>query len=1161
MVVVIRLRGRAVRFEIRLLGRFAVLRDGVEVPAGEFRQSLVRRLVRILASRRGEFVSRDFLVDALWPAGGPADPGANLRVLVTLARRALGERAQIQALSGGYTLAGGDGCLVDTEEFMRHATVAAGLLQQRRYEPALRAFRAALQVWRGEPLAEDAFEDWSREFRSRLLLVHLHVLEGAAQAALSIGAPIDAVGWAEQAVSGEPLRERSNALLIQALAESGHTAGALQAYDDFRRRLAEELGLDPSGEVQQIQARILRGETRPAVPAAELPLPNALGGYSKTFAGRTFELETARELLAKPPGRTGVIWILGEPGIGKTRLAAEIAGEVHSGGGVALFGRCSEELNLGYQPFLEALEWYVDHAPSPQFGKRPEGLVRLVPRVGDWVGQPEPAGAESPEVQQHRLHESVRGWLTAAAAGRPLVLVVDDVQWADRASLALIRHLGSSPEPAAAWLVCTVRDSAPDEVQASAILAEELERRGTPGCRFSLSGLDVPAVGELVAAAAGGVDRRLGSFVEDLHRETAGNPLYVDSILRDLASGSEPLGRSLPETIFRRVSRLPAEVVTCLRAASIAGLEFDLRVVASAAGFDEMKVLRALETATQAALLEEVGANSYRFRHGVVRTALRMQLSESRRVRLHLKVGEALEIVHANRLDQFAQQLSTHFLEALPVGGAPKAYRYTILAAQQAARLLSHEEEVSAYGRALQLLGDVDEGPPARYRLLVARSEAQRRSGDVLGALVSLKEAVEAAEADADVDRMAQAAIAFEETSFWLGAPEDDAAEVMAAVNQAQGTEDSVLRTVVLASLGRARRNSGRADSAEPAAEAGVMAGRLGDPRTSYQVAFRAAKSSIAVSEAHEAAPAWMNLSRSARRFGETDAYLLALGQAMWAQVMLGDLTAADGLMAEYSEAASSLRQPKWECWVEVFRALRLVMNGRLAEAEHHLGRAQEIGKNFGWDRPGLYGVAMFLIRREQGRLKDLAPVVRAAAALNPAAAFWRPGLAALYAELDMLPEARAELDGMGDEGSTGTPDDASPELSLGLLAEVAVGLGDATRAGGLIDRLLPCSGRLLVFLLSAVCLGPADRLLGMLASTAGRLEEAESWFESALALARRMESPLWVAHTLYDYSVHLQAHDGGDCAKLLSEAAHLCRRHELKALGARVDHLVTVRY
>jgi hypothetical protein len=202
----------------------------------------------------------------------------------------------------------------------------------------------------------------------------------------------------------------------------------------------------------------------------------------------------------------------------------------------------------------------------------------------------------------------------------------------------------------------------------------------------------------------------------------------------------------------------------------------------------------------------------------------------------------------------------------------------------------------------------------------------------------------------------------------------------------------------------------------------------------------------------------------------------------------------------------------------------------------------------------------MFLIRREQGRLKELAPVVRAAAALNPAGAFWRPGLAALYVELDMLPEARAELEGMGDEGPAGTPDDASPELSLALLAEVAVGLGDATRAGGLIDRLLPCSGRLLVFLLSAVCLGPADRLLGMLASTAGRLEEAESWFESSLALARSMESPLWVAHTLYDYSVHLQAHDGGDSSKLLLEAAHLCHRHELKALGARVDHLVTVR-
>lgn len=1159
MVVVIRLRGQAVGIEIRLLGRFVVLRDGVEVPAGEFRQSLVRRLVRVLASRRGEFVSRDFLVDALWPGGGPADPGANLRVLVTLARKVLGPRAQIQSASGGYTFAGGAGCRIDTEEFLQRAQAATHLLEQGRHEPALREFRAGLALWRGEPLAEDAFEDWSREFRSRLLLVHLHALEGAAHAALSVGAATEAVGLAGRAATSEPLRERSNSLFIQALAAAGDAARALQAYDDFRRLLAEELGLDPSNEIQQIQSRILRGEITTSLEPSELPLPSAFGGHSRIFAGRKSEIGSARELVGQPGGRTGVVWVLGEPGIGKTRLASEIAREIHAGGGVALFGRCSEELSLPYQPFLEALEWYVSHAPNPQFGEHPKELARLVPQIGDWVGRPEPAGAAPPEVEQHRLHESVRGWLTAAAGGRLLMLVVDDIQWADRSTLALIRHLGSSAERSSVWLACTGRDTLPDELDAPAVLAEELDRLGAPGGSFRLSGLDLQEVGELVASAAGGVDRRLGSFVEDLHRETAGNPLYVDSILRDLASGAEPLGWSLPETISRRVSRLAPEVVTCLKAASVAGLEFDLRVVALAAGFDEMEVLRALEIATQAALLEEMAANSYRFRHGVVRSALRMQLSESRRVRLHLKVGEALEMVHAGRLDQVAQELSSHFLEALPVGGAAKAYRYTVLAAQQAARLLSHEEEVAAYGRALQLLADVDEGPPARYGLLVARSEAERRSGDVLGALDSLKEAVAEAEAKADLDRMAEAAIAFEETTFWLGAPEDDAAEVLGAVHAAQRTEDSVLRAVLMASLGRALRNCGRSGAQDLAEEAGAMAERLGDARTGYQVAFRAAKSSITVGEAHEAAPAWVGLSRSAQAFGDTDAYLLALAQAMWAEAMLGDLAGADKLFAEYSEAVSSLRQPKWECWVEVFRALRSVLNGRLQEAEHHLGHAREIGASFGWDRPGLYGVAMFLIRREQGRFNDLAPVVRAAASMNPAGSFWRPGLAALYVELEMFPEARREFDEQGEGTLFGVPDDPSRELSLALMAEVAVGLGDAARAGRLIDHLLPCRGRLLVFLLSAVCLGPADRLLGMLASVAGRSEEANRWFESALALARQIESPLWVAHTLYDHSVHLRSHDGAGSKTLLAKAAELCRQHELAALGARIDRLMTV--
>jgi DNA-binding SARP family transcriptional activator len=661
-----------VGIEIRLLGRFAVLRDGQEVAPAVFRQRLVRRLVRLLASRRGEFASRDFLVETLWPAGAPADPAANLRVLVSLARRAFGDPNLIRASSGGYVLSVSEGLWVDAEIFLELAGRAAVLLEQGRPRDALAELRSALAIWGGEPLAEDAFDDWSREFRSRLLLAHLHALEGAAAALLALGYSAEASGWADQAVTQEPLRERSNLLLIEALAASGDTAGALASYDGFRRALAEELGLDPSVAAQQLQTRILCGEVHARREPEHFPLPRGLAAASsKPIAGRGEEVDAVGARLAGWSDRLGVQWITGEPGIGKTRLAAEIARKAHAEGGVALFGRCSEEFEMPYQPFVEALEWYVAHAPRLELGRRPEELVWLAPEIADRAGglkAPESRGAG---MDQHRLMEALRSWLAGAGEGGPVVLVLDDLQWADRSTLAVLRHIARSPEPSPVRVICTGRAGEGDVES----LAGELESHGVPSHRLELSGLPTAAVEEMVVLAVGrSLDSRLPDFVAGLHRDTAGNPLFVDSVLRDLsAAPGLSQGGSIDDTVLRRVARLPAEAGACLGAASVAGMDFELGVVSHASGLDELTTLRALESACRAALLEEMAANRYRFRHAVVRSVLNRRLSESRRVRLHLSVAEAVESFHQSDLPKHAAELASHFLQALPVGGAPKA--------------------------------------------------------------------------------------------------------------------------------------------------------------------------------------------------------------------------------------------------------------------------------------------------------------------------------------------------------------------------------------------------------------------------------------------------------------------------------------------------------
>jgi tetratricopeptide (TPR) repeat protein len=334
------------------------------------------------------------------------------------------------------------------------------------------------------------------------------------------------------------------------------------------------------------------------------------------------------------------------------------------------------------------------------------------------------------------------------------------------------------------------------------------------------------------------------------------------------------------------------------------------------------------------------------------------------------------------------------------------------------------------------------------------------------------------------------------------------------------------------------------------------MAERLNDPATSFQIDFRTTKSTLSVEQAEDGAARWKELSGKARELGDTDAYLLALAQTTWATAMLGDLANADELFAEYSRPVVQLRQPKWECWLDVYGALRSMIAADIEAAEKSLLRAQQVGERFGWGREGLYGVAMFLIRREQGRLGDLAPVVRAAVRVNPAEAFWHPGLAMLFAEMGRLDDARREYDAVLAEGSAGLTAAASWELNLGLLTEACAALGDAARAPWFLEQLLPCRGKLLVFLLSAVCLGPADRLLGMMASMAGRADEAERWHRSGIEMARRIDSPMWIAHCLYDYARHLQQSDRPGARRMLAEAAALCQEHGLDGLGQKVQLL-----
>src|SRR4051794_36443709 len=245
--------------EVRLLGRSAVLRDGSEIAPAEFGGRKVRTLLRALAVRRPSFVSHDVLADLLWPGRQPADPAANLQVLVNRARKATASPTLIRTGPGGYAMSDDPRVAVDAELFLSRAR-AASLLDG---VEALTAYEAALEVYAGEPLAEDAYSDWATSFRDQVLRTHAQVLDGAAALALQLGDASRAVELAAAAVVDEPLREAGVITLVRALAATGDVATGLTQYDRYRRQLADQLGLDPGAEAQAVQAQLLAGGGRP----------------------------------------------------------------------------------------------------------------------------------------------------------------------------------------------------------------------------------------------------------------------------------------------------------------------------------------------------------------------------------------------------------------------------------------------------------------------------------------------------------------------------------------------------------------------------------------------------------------------------------------------------------------------------------------------------------------------------------------------------------------------------------------------------------------------------------------------------------------------------------------------------------------------------------
>jgi DNA-binding CsgD family transcriptional regulator len=886
------------------------------------------------------------------------------------------------------------------------------------------------------------------------------------------------------------------------------------------------------------------------------------------FVGREAELAAlTADLEAAAAGRGRVVLLAGEPGIGKTRLAEELAAQATARGVLVLWGRCWEgEGAPAFWPWVQVVRGYVRTADPGvlrhEMGAGAADIAQIAPAVGECLPDlPTPPPTE-PEAARFRLFDSLAGFWRAAAARRPLLLVLDDLHWADAPSLALLRFLGRELEDAGPLVVGVYRHTEVDRGHPLLATLADLTR-GQGRRRLLLGGLDQREVASFVALVAGVAPAP--GLAAALHRQTDGNPFFVTEVVRLLASqgrlhageaGPRALATSLPEgvkaVVAERLGRLSDGCRRVLETAAILGRDFQLRALQPASGMEPKLLLELLEEAEAARVVGAVpgGLGRWRFAHALVREVLYEGLPAARRIRLHGRVGEALEAVYAADPGPHLAELAHHFVSAAPGGQemVGRAVRAATLAGRRALDLLAWEEAADLFERALAAL-ELAEPPDQRQRceLLLALGEARMAASDVPAARAAYLQAGELARRIGSPEVLARAGLGLG-LEFTVGMVDPVEVGLLEEALVALGDSDSPLRALALARLARALMFTPQVERRLTLSEDAVeMARRLGDPATLAAVLFdrhMAIWGPDRPEVASERLAAAGEVVRLAERIGDRAMALRGRGLRRTDLLELGDLAGFDADLAAAEQTAQQLRQLHYDWQLPLVRACRAMLAGRFAEAQEEAAQGLAIGRRAGDQAVEVYcpGVVAGL-RLMEGRFGETVEVFQGLAARFPALPILRTCLAAALAEAGRTGEAQAEVEQLAAGDLAAVPRDATWTFSLALLALACHHLGDTEHAAKLYGLLEPYADRNIAFgRVGCLCLGPACYYLGLLDLTLGRPEQALGRFQQAAALARRLQAPPMVAHSHEGQARALLAlHRPGDrpqAQALLQEAA-----------------------
>ncbi|WP_307834071.1 ATP-binding protein [Paractinoplanes lichenicola] len=670
---------------LQVLGPLRLWRDGAELDAGPRQQAF---LLALLLVRAGRPVSTSELIDVIWGEDAPASALNILQKYVGALRRILepdlparGPGSYLQRRGNGYLFVPGPGML----DVVTFRTLVA--------EKKLDSYVRALDLWYGPagdglahtPAATAIFETLDGEF--------FEACVAAARLAVEQGRPRPVLPALQRAAAMAPLDENVQAALVTVLGATGQQARALSVFQAVRERLADELGIDPGPALRAAHEGVLR---QPPPPAAEPP--------AEVLVGRSDELAVLRQALTGP---TSLVIVEGEPGVGKTRLLEEFGAEARGRGATVVWGSCLEgDGTPSMWPWVQVIGALIDTLPVE--ARAPWQTGELHRLVGSPAGVPgTPVLPDSGA--RFRLFEQAVALVTQAAAARPVVLVVDDVQWADVASLDLFSHLAARL-PDGTTMVGALRDRAPvprPEVARTLAAASRQPRHR----RIRLGAFGPAEVAELVRRETG--RSPTPAAARSIHARTGGNAFFVRELSRYLADGGEltedaAVRAGVPSTVRDvvrdRVAGLDDDARGLLQMAALIGRDVDLGLLARAAGLEVQSCLDRLEPLEALGLVEPRRDDpfSFRFAHDLVRESVAFTTSTPRVPGLHLRVAEALERTVADD-DPVVERLAHHLWAAGPLADQAR----TAEALVRAGRCAGAKSALEAAARHLRLAARV----------------------------------------------------------------------------------------------------------------------------------------------------------------------------------------------------------------------------------------------------------------------------------------------------------------------------------------------------------------------------------------------------------------------------------------------------------------------